>query len=295
MFVEACEKMKKFTHPLVMSVVYADGRVTSSVGAYFFINREGWVITAAHVLDPIRVHAEDQTKFRENARHNSEHPEDIRNPDPSWIKAQSVWWGHQNIRYESVKLIGELDLALVKLVNIPEGFVTEYPVFKNPDKIVQGLSVCRGGYPFFRVNSTFDESKNAFALINVMPGSIPFFPNDGIISGKVFRGTLNPDGSPAPGPQTGILPMYLQTSTPGLKGQSGGPVVDVEGNIVGMQSQTQHLDLGFGDIQVNGKYMPEQFLNVGLAVDVQTIIRLLEKEGVKYKSESDDDGYRIIG
>lgn len=295
MFVRACETMKKYTHPLVMSVVRMDGRVTSSVGAYFFINREGWAITAAHVLDPIRQHSEDQHKIRDLHHYNANHPDDQKTPDPNWIKIQSVWWGAHSIRFETVKIIGELDIALVKLVNIPENFVTEYPVFKDPNKVQQGLNVCRGGYPFYNVNCTFDESKNEMKLVNVGPGTIPFFPNDGMVSARIIRGHINPDGTPKTETECGIPPMFIQTSTPGLRGQSGAPVVDTNGYIVGMQSQTQHLDLGFGDMSVNGKYMPEQFLNVGLVVDVTTIIKLLNKEGIKYKSESDDDGYRIIG
>jgi hypothetical protein len=38
----------------------------------------------------------------------------------------------------------------------------------------------------------------------------------------------------------------------------------------------------------------EQFMNLGLGVHVRTILQVLDRKGVKYKSESDDDGYRII-
>ncbi|HYK55809.1 MAG TPA: hypothetical protein VEV15_04980, partial [Flavisolibacter sp.] len=34
-------------------------------------------------------------------------------------------------------------------------------------------------------------------------------------------------------------------STPGLKGQSGGPLFNSDGLIFGMQSMTNHLHLGF--------------------------------------------------
>ena len=70
---------------------------------------------------------------------------------------------------------------------------------------------------------------------------------------------------------------------------------DKNGNIVAMQSSTANIDLGFGDMQINGKYMPEQYLNVGLGPSVGSIVKQLDHFGVKYKSESDDDGYRIIG
>lgn len=43
--------------------------------------------------------------------------------------------------------------------------------------------------------------------------------------------------------------MFIETSTPRLRGQSGGPIFDVNGAIWAIQSQTHHLKLGFGDNQ----------------------------------------------
>jgi hypothetical protein len=73
-------------------------------------------------------------------------------------------------------------------------------------------------------------------------------------------------------------------STPGLRGQSGGPVFDTDGVVWGIQVQTNHLALGFQpELMDHGKKVAEhQFLNVGLAAYVPEIIALLKNHNVKH-------------
>ena len=89
---------------------------------------------------------------------------------------------------------------------------------------------------------------------------------------------------------------YIETSTPGLKGQSGGPIFDSHGNIYGMQVITNHLPLGFHPmVEYDGRKVVEnQFLNVGVGVHVRTIRDILDARGVDYTSEGDESGFRII-
>ena len=78
--------------------------------------------------------------------------------------------------------------------------------------------------------------------------------------------------------------IFLETSSPGLKGQSGGPICDTKGNIYAIQSQNMTLPLGFkGTIEENKKIVEEnQFLNVGIGVHPQTIVGLLNKHNIKF-------------
>ena len=79
--------------------------------------------------------------------------------------------------------------------------------------------------------------------------------------------------------------QYIETSSPGLRGQSGGPIFDVEGKIWAIQSQTRHLPLGFTPkIRKGNQEIEEnQFLNVGWGVHIKTILRFLDEHGVKYR------------
>ncbi|GAI45805.1 unnamed protein product [marine sediment metagenome] len=82
---------------------------------------------------------------------------------------------------------------------------------------------------------------------------------------------------------------FIETSTPGLRGQSGGPIFDVYGNIWGIQSRTQHLPLGFSPkIKKAGKETEEhQFINVGWGIHPETLIHFLQDKKVSFNVSSD--------
>ena len=75
--------------------------------------------------------------------------------------------------------------------------------------------------------------------------------------------------------------MWIETSSPGLRGQSGGPLVDVNGNVCGIQVNTYHYPLDFQGIA------RDQFLNVGRAVHVESVTAFLKSEKINFTSEGD--------
>jgi hypothetical protein len=79
--------------------------------------------------------------------------------------------------------------------------------------------------------------------------------------------------------------IYLETSSPALKGQSGGPIFDVDGNIYAVVAKNLTLPLGFkGEVEINGqKFEENQFINVGIGVHAQTIVTLLNKHKIKFE------------
>ena len=296
MFVDACAKSIKYTKPLITSIALVDGTVTSGMSSFVMVNREGWAITAAHCVSCFVQQRECNEKMRQVDAWNNEHPDSKKEYDPKWLRANSFWWGHDNIRMGEIHIMADIDLAIVKLHNVPDGFVTEYPTFISPDNIKQGMSVCRIGFPFVTIKTEFEPDMNRFRLANHPDFNTQYFPNEGIVTRQIIRGLLTPDGKVAQVGASGIPPFYVETSTPGLKGQSGGPIFDTKGNIVAIQSLAVPINLGFGVIKDgNGRTIPEQYMFVGLGVHVRSVIQALEKVGVKYKSESDDDGYRIVG
>ncbi len=80
---------------------------------------------------------------------------------------------------------------------------------------------------------------------------------------------------------------YIETSTPGLKGQSGGPTIDVNGVVWAIQAKTLHLPLGF-DPQVPGKkgQTEHQFLNVGLGIHPETLLSFFRNQKIQYETAS---------
>ena len=81
---------------------------------------------------------------------------------------------------------------------------------------------------------------------------------------------------------------FIETSSPGLKGQSGGPIMDTDGVIWGIQSQTASYELGFPPkmtLQTGKEIEIYQFMNVGMGVHPLSIHEFLTHEGIKYELE----------
>jgi len=52
MFSKAYELARQYTHPVIVSMRFYDKTVESGLGSFIVINDEGWIVTAAHILDP---------------------------------------------------------------------------------------------------------------------------------------------------------------------------------------------------------------------------------------------------
>ncbi len=278
MFADACEKMTRCTRPIISSALTVGGTLNSTIGSFVVINREGWALTAAHIVEPAR-------RFRADSEQMRIAEEAGESPDPSLLRAQSFWWSWDGVTQESMHVYPDVDLAVVKLSGFRPEMIQEYPVFKDPTKMRIGMSICRIGFPFVRAVTSYDSESGRF-LINKGVLPVPFFPNDGI-----FTRTLN--GPSKEGREYDAL--FVETSSPGLRGQSGGPVFDRKGYIAAIQTTTAHMDMGFDSVHAqDGTVVAKQFLNVGIGVHVKTVMQILDRLGIRYKSEADDDGYRIV-
>lgn len=300
MFAKACEKVYKFTRPVIVSTRRVDGKVDSACATFFVVNREGWALTAGHVFDPAMKFREDQKKIREVQQSNAGRPPSDSVPgaphlpgalplSPDWITNQSFWWGADGISIDKAFVYRDVDLALVKLKGFRPEWISEYPVFRDPDTLFPGTSLCRVGFPFVDVGMTFDEASKTF---RIKPGVLPMpiFPNDGIHTRNIVKKNRSVEGH--------YEIIYVETSTPGLKGQSGGPIFDTEGRIYAMQVSTSHIPLGFHPyVEYEGKKVVEnQFINVGLGVHTKLIQQIMRDKGVSFRTEggkSDGDNYVI--
>ncbi len=74
----------------------------------------------------------------------------------------------------------------------------------------------------------------------------------------------------------GVDRLLIETSSPGLRGQSGGPLVDEDGKVCGIQSYTIHYSLKFN--------VQDQFLHVGRAIHAKSIIEFLDRYNISYQS-----------
>ena len=129
-------------------------------------------------------------------------------------------------------------------------------------------SLCKLGFPLHRIVPVYDEKANTFTLPE---GSVPLplFPMEGM-----FTRVVN---TRAPGSEDGEPSAFIETSTPSLIGQMGGPVFGGEAVVWGIQSHTMHHALGFRPPVPDGAagQVEHQFLNTGLAVHAAVTPRRL--------------------
>lgn len=291
LFSKAYDIAQHFTNPVIISSLTFGKKVNSGVGAFIILNDEGWIITVAHLF-------ESNTKYQNDILLYNEHENQIKlindnkslnqrskrrkieklHVDKEWIINNSYWWGHDGVTLQDVKIFPENDFAIGRLEPFKPNPLIKYPKIKNPDNLAPGTSLCRLGYPFHQITSTFDDQKNAFVLSeNSLP--IPVFPIEGILTrfkklGKTADGNYDK--------------LFIETSSPGLRGQSGGPIFDIDATIYGIQSHTDHLPLGFSPkIKVNNRETEEnQFINVGCGVHPEIIIKILNENDIKFNLEN---------
>ncbi len=289
MFVEAYKKATKFTQPVISMFRYYDGTVEAGLGTFIHLNDEGWIMTVGHILHGIvasnqhKLEIQRYEASKKQITENQQLTEDQKKvalskimPNNKWVTHTSLWWGADNIIINQFHVMGENDFAIGKIENYKPAPEMEYPTIIDPSKMSPGRSLCKLGHPFHPIKANFNYSTQRFEFVDVkkiLP--IPRFPMEGMYTRNVSGGKSK-DG------KYDIL--FIETSTPGLKGQSGGPIFDPDGTIWGVQSKTNFLDLGFTPkIERNGIVTEEnQFLNVGLGVHPKTIIAFLNSYNVKF-------------
>jgi len=292
MFAEACQKVMKYTRPVAVSTRNYDGTCNTDIATMIVINSDGWAITAGHVFDSFIKHQNDLKKIKEIEELNASKTPNPNSPpseikiDKGMITNHSFWWGRDGIRLNNVLVNRQVDIAIGKLEPFDSSWVTEYPVFADPSHMRIGFSICRAGYPFINFKPEFVEDVKAFRIPKV-PSDEFFYPTEGIYTHLQDRGK-SLDGS--------CQMKYIETSTPGLRGQSGGPIFDRNGHLLGMQIMTEHRPTGFHPVaELDGqKYVENQFMNIGIGIHVSTIFELLDSRNIRYSMEGDETGYRII-
>lgn len=289
MFASAVEIASRFTLPVVISQRSVKGKCSSVIGACTLVNSEGWVVTSAHLIGLIARLRREEEGYRKSleevrdleqatASHEPHRKKKLRHlhrPSPSSARDHSTWFGSDGVALHDIRLSPENDLAIGRLE--PFAREVEAPVFWGPGKkLAPGTPLCRIGYPFHEITPTYDEERRAFVL---PAGAVPppLFPIEGILT-RILR-------SPAPESGSKELGTYIETSSPGLPGQSGGPIFDTEGRIWGLQSHTRHFPLGF---KARPRDAPQgmvehQILNVGVGSHVDAIVALLEGAGVEHR------------
>ena len=281
MFKLGLQKALHYTTPIIICTKTVGGKCSAGFGSAIMVNTDGWFVTAKHIFDGfgelnkgVKAYNDHQEKRKEidgqglNRNQKKRALRQLGKLRPTDLTNWLFMWGQtmnpQDLVYH---LHPAVDLALIQVPNFPTDGI-EMPKFRTQD-LSQGEMLCRLGFPLHEVSIEWDSTDGLFKLpSNLFP--VPTFANEGIVSRFA---TVNGN----------IEHQIIETSSPGLKGQSGGPLIDSNGNICGVQSATRHYSLGF-EPKINGK-AEHQFLNVGHAVHVKTVIPFMEECEVTFESE----------
>ena len=292
MFISAIEKVGNFTRP-VHSILrsYAGKQIIPGAATLFFINEEGYAITCKHVLEMLA--GADSIN---NAYNNFKKEKQLASADPKFrqlLKGLELKYKYQadsiiQVKNNFVDCVDTmsgftwhahptLDLAILKFNDYGKLHYHEYAhLLKDENEVKQGKFLCRLGFPFPEFNNySFDAPNDDIVWLKEGISVSPRFP----IEGMVTRFLADQ--------QEGLF--GIEMSTPGLKGQSGGPLFDANGIVYGMQFSTKHLHLGFDmvdkEIMVNNhtkKINDYAFLHLGQCIHVRAIKAFLKQHGVKY-------------
>jgi len=288
MFANACKLATRYTYPVITARRHFDRTTKCGCAAFIVLNDQGWIATAAHLLG-----ADDalQRSCREISDYSGKilairqdprltHQEKRRKisrlkTDPKWVTNVTFWWGRDGVRLREVRLLPEADLAVGRLEPFdPEKF-RPFLVVKDPACLDVGTPLCKLGFPFQRVDALYDETGGEFRLST---GSQPSagFPTEGIYTRTLSAGKSS-DGR--------YEIKFLETSSPGITGQSGGPLFDSRGTLWGVQSRTDMHSLRVHTRTPGKARSADEVLsvNLGVAIHPELIVSFLRDNDVRFR------------
>ena len=291
MFEQSIETVANFTRP-VNSIIrtYSGKQIIPGSATLFFVNDEGYAITCKHVVDMLSSSDNINNSYASFKKERDSLPRDgkykmalkgleikykytedsviqIKNTFVDCVDTMSGYTCHMHPTH---------DLAIIKFNDFNTLHYTGHATFlKDAIKIKQGNFLCRLGFPFPEfTNFKFNEAADDIEWTTTGIQASPRFPIEGMVTRFLA--------------DAGIL-TGIEMSTPGLRGQSGGPLFNNNGIVYGMQFSTKHLHLGFDlvdkEILINNKVKKisdYSFIHLGQCIHVDIIKAFLAEHKVVF-------------
>lgn len=254
-------------------------KIVTGSATFFFVNEEGWAVTCKHVaaelvsisqinakynnfLNDLKISPNDQSllEIKYGLKKNTVCQADYQFSSKLKPNSQFQYFLHPS-----------LDIALLHFDIVSP---TKFCHFiDNMKDVGQGSSLARIGFPFVQFSNFIYNQVNSTLVFTNNVDPMVTFVVEGVVSQNQYEMVNGQSHRTA-----------LVLSTPGIRGQSGGPLYDVQGRIAGMQSQTAVKDLDFiGHKIINNNLTgTPQFLNVGICVSAEAIKDFLTSNGVKF-------------
>ena len=294
MFVHAIEIAAKYTraiHSICRN--YGSSIVEPGTATLFFVNSDGWALTCGHVADQlaagVALHRKAEAfrkelstlqgtqKQRELLRETEKKYGYTKNT-PFELRNRFMDCVEGNLKFSIIKH-QRYDVALVKFEDYTRLLCDTFPVFpSDTSSLQQGKMLCRLGFPFPEfTNFAYDDKTDKINWSDTGRRTTPRFPIEGMVTRRLLDDKREVFG--------------FEMSTPGLRGQSGGPALDAEGKVWGMQFRTAHLDLDFDvdqEVMRNGlqkRVTDSAFLHTGLCIHVDVLKSFLKDKSVVFTED----------
>lgn len=291
MFAEAIKEVGGFTRPiLTISRTYHNNVIQPGSGTLFFVNDEGCAVTTKHIVQALVAADQINERYAEFKSKLEEVPVNKRKATRKMLERKYGYKAGTVIQQKSTfvdcvtggtgftcVVHPDYDLAILKF-NEPETINYQgHAIFARDGSYAEpGDFFCRLGFPFPEfTNFAYDEQRDEIVWTDDGRVATPRFPIDGMMTRHLADG----DGKI----------FGIEMSTPGLRGQSGGPLFDDDGIIYGMQFATKHLHLGFDimDMKIQSGGIErtinnQPFLHVGQCIYVEIIKEFLREQNIEF-------------
>jgi hypothetical protein len=294
MFKTAIDQAGGYTRPIhTIMRTYAGKKILPGAGTLFFVNPDGYAITCKHIVELLQQSENINRKYQQFKEERGKIPKDssfqkrlkglelkyhyqadtivqVKNNFVDCVDSMSGFTWHTHPKY---------DLAILKFNDFNKIHYSGHALFRKDSTTIQpGEMYCRLGFPFPEFNNfRYNEQMDDIEWTSDGYGKSPRFPIEGMMTRFIAEAHQ----------------IYgIEMSTPGLKGQSGGPLFDDKGLVCGMQFSTKHLHLGFDiedrEIVVKNsikKVSDYAFIHLGQCIHAETIKQFLKEKNIRYFEE----------
>jgi len=294
MFVKAIERASRFLRPVHAIVRYYNKtKVTPLAFNIIFVNEYGVAITARHVAEILKKLRDADDIYNGFLREKATLR--LKSGGAGLLSLEKKYGYRDTETFHAARAKlrfydcftepsasfravhhSEHDLSILFFENFVRRLYQSYAKFtRDGSSLKQGKSVCKLGYinPQF-TNYDFDNERDKIDFTNYIDKKPDFYPVEGIITRDLIRGHYT---------------YGLEISTPGLCGQSGGPLIDTKGIVCGINTNTASLEFMYNFKMPDEKKISEtvtisyqpKFL-VGHCLHADIIKSFLKNKGVKY-------------
>lgn len=281
MYKKSIKNSSKYLLPFIEGIkYYGNDVIEHNLGTMMVINNNGDILTCKHIatefISNLELNKNYQNIVDELAKAKNDKEQKLIEKKYH-LEEDSIVLSNINLPFKvdgeveiNIKVHKYLDIAIINFKGIKFDIDT-FPTFSTtfPE---QGQSVCKLGFAFPEYDFfEYSKEKRTIVMKKNIIANFPLFPLDGIVTRHIMD-------------ENGILSMF-EMSTPGIGGQSGGPIFSPEGIVYGIQSMTKYMKLPLNLINDKVKIDINPYISLGVGISSVEIIKFLEENKIKFNKK----------